>query len=112
MGLLRRRWVGEAQKSFSLSSPQCWAIHDLSPLDPAPRRYTAEVSLIRRSARGPASAPAETTPEAIEAWLFDGAMRENDMLTLFEELAWRLAAAGLPVDRLTLHVGTLHPQIR
>jgi len=83
-----------------------------SPLDPAPRQYTAEVSLIRRSARGPASAPAQTSPEAIEDWLFDGAMRENDMLTLFESLAWRLVAAGLPVDRLTLHVGTLHPQIR
>ena len=33
------------------------------------------------------------------------------MLALFEELAWRLAAASLPVDRLSLHIGTLHPQI-
>jgi adenylate cyclase len=80
-------------------------------LDPAPRQYTAEVSLIRRSARGPAAAPPKTSRKEIEDWLFDGAMRENDMLALFESLAWRLVAAGLPVDRLSLHVGTLHPQL-
>jgi adenylate cyclase len=83
----------------------------LSALDPAPRRYTAEVSLIRRSARGPTSAPAEISAVTIEDWLFEGAMHESDMLALFESLAWRLVAAGLPVDRLTLHVGTLHPQL-
>jgi adenylate cyclase len=81
------------------------------PLDPAPRRYTADAWLIRRSARGPEAAPATTTRAEIEDWLLDGAMRENDMLALFEPLAWRLVAAGLPVDRATLHVGTLHPQI-
>ena len=83
-----------------------------SPLHPAPRRYTAEVSLIRRSAHGPGSAPPNTSPANIEDWLFDGAMRESDMLILFESLAWRLVAAELAIDRLTLHVGTLHPQIR
>ena len=80
-------------------------------LDPAPRQYSADVSLIRRSARGPAAAPLRTSPDEIEEWLLDGAMREHDMLALFEELAWRLAAASLPVDRLSLHIGTLHPQI-
>jgi adenylate cyclase len=38
-------------------------------------------------------------------------MRQNDMLALFESLAWRLVAARLPIDRLSLHVGTLHPQL-
>jgi adenylate cyclase len=80
-------------------------------LDPAPRRYSADVSLIRRSARGPAAAPLRNSPDEIEEWLLDGAMREHDMLALFEQLAWRLAAASLPVDRLSLHIGTLHPQI-
>lgn len=67
--------------------------------------------MIRRSALGPAAAPAQTSSKEIEEWLLEGAMRENDMLALFESLAWRLAAAQLPVDRLGLHVGTLHPQL-
>jgi len=33
------------------------------------------------------------------------------MLTLFERFVWRLVAASLPLDRASLHIGTLHPQI-
>ena len=36
------------------------------PPDPAPRHYAGSVTLIRRSARGPAAAPAATTPGEIE----------------------------------------------
>ena len=39
------------------------------------------------------------------------AMRENDLLSLFESLTWRMVTAGLPLDRASLHVGTLHPQL-
>jgi len=35
----------------------------------------------------------------------------DDLLELFESLVWRLVAAGLPLDRASLHVGTLHPQL-
>ena len=35
----------------------------------------------------------------------------DDLLQLFELLVWRLVAAGLPLDRASLHVGTLHPQL-
>ena len=81
------------------------------PLDPAPRSYPAAVTLMRRSSRGPASAPAHTTATEIEAWLLGDAIQENDLLTLFESLAWRLVAAGFPFERASLHAGTLHPQL-
>jgi len=80
-------------------------------LDPSPRRYSPSVTLVRRSARGAASAPERTTVEDIEGWLLGAAVAENDLLALFESLAWRAAAAGLPLDRASLHVGTLHPEL-
>jgi adenylate cyclase len=67
--------------------------------------------LVRRSARGAAAAPARATIDGIEDWLLGEALRLDDLLLLFEALAWRLVAAGLPLDRASLHVGTLHPQV-
>lgn len=75
------------------------------------RRLPAAVSLLRRSERGPDSAPRETTVEEIENWLQGEAMREADLLDLFESFLWRLRAAGIPLERATLHIGTLHPQL-
>src|SRR5262245_33687709 len=80
-------------------------------LDPTPRSYAPSVSLLRRSAGGPHTAPDSTTVDEIEEWLLAGALREDDQLTLFESLVWRLVATGLPLDRASLHVGTLHPQL-
>lgn len=83
----------------------------MSPPDPSPRSYPAFVSLQRRSARGAASAPGTTDCDAIESWLLGDAATEDDLLTFYESLVWRLVAAGLPLDRTSLHVGTLHPQL-
>jgi adenylate cyclase len=80
-------------------------------LDPAPRHYAQAVTLVRRSARGPAAAPAACTLAEIESWLLYQAAREPDMLLLFESFAWRMVAAGMPLDRASVHVGTLHPQL-
>jgi adenylate cyclase len=33
------------------------------------------------------------------------------MVLLFEQFVWRMIAAGLPLDRASVHVGTLHPQL-
>ncbi len=82
-----------------------------APLDPAPRSYPPFVSVRRRSARGVAAAPAATTVAAIEDWLLGPAVAETDLLQLYESLVWRMIAAGLPLDRASLHVGTLHPQL-
>ncbi len=75
-------------------------------IDPAPRNYPPGLLLNRRSARGPASFPATTTLVEIAAWLIGDAMAEEDLMQLFESLAWRLKAAGLPFERSALSVGT------
>jgi len=79
--------------------------------DPAPRRYPAQVALMRRSDRGPSAAPDIRTVDDLAAWLLGPALATDDLLTLAESLFWGLAAAGLPLDRASLHVGTLHPQV-
>ena len=66
---------------------------------------------MRRSSRGAASAPATGSFADITAWLLKGAARETEMLLLFESFIWRLIAAGIPLDRASLHIGTLHPQL-
>jgi adenylate cyclase len=78
--------------------------------DPAPRTYPASVVLQRRSARGRPVAPAAMSVEAVEVWLLGDAVKEDDPLLLYESLLWRLVSARLPLDRASLHVGTLHPR--
>jgi|SRR5947199_8726161 len=78
-------------------------------LDPAPRSYVAGVSLVRRAANGITAAPQGTTLADIEHWLLHEATRERDWLAFLESFIWRLVVAGLPIDRVTLHMGTLHP---
>jgi adenylate cyclase len=80
-------------------------------LDPAPRRYPPAVTLVRRSARGIAAAPPNTTFADIEHWLLHEATREKDLLLFFESFLWRVVVAGVPIDRVSLHIGTLHPQL-
>lgn len=80
-------------------------------LDPAPRAYPPFVTLMRRADSGPASAPERCSLEQVETWLLGAAVEQDDLLMLIESLVWRLVAAGLPLDRASLHVGTLHPQL-
>lgn len=82
----------------------------MSAPPPGPRHYPPIVTLVRSLTRDPAELPGATDPDQIEAWLLADAMREDDTLALVEGFAWRLAMADLGVDRLSLHVGTLHPQ--
>jgi len=80
-------------------------------LDTAPRQYAKAVSLLRRSDRGPAAAPPVRSVEDVVDWLLTDAIRQDDLLVLFEALTWGMVAAGLPLDRASIHVGTLHPQM-
>jgi len=66
---------------------------------------------VRQSSRGAASAPDANSFADIATWLLKGAARETEMLLLFESFLWRLIAAGVPLDRASLHIGTLHPQL-
>jgi adenylate cyclase len=54
--------------------------------------------------------PSHDTVEAIAAWLIGPARLIGSAPQAFDEYAWRLHAAGLPVLRVTMHCGTLHPQ--
>lgn len=78
-------------------------------MDPSPRTYPPSITLRARAARGRSAAPAVQDAAAIEAWLLGDAIRIGSLLPLFEEFVWRMVAAGLPLDRAGLHVGTLHP---
>ncbi len=80
-------------------------------LDPAPRRYPQGVMLVRRSSLGTAAARGSTSFAAIESWLLHEAALERDMLLFVESFIWRLVAAGAPIERMSLHIGTLHPQL-
>jgi hypothetical protein len=53
---------------------------------------------------------APAIPGLIE-WLVGDECRALDDKEMIEGLGARLRAAGLPLDRLTLHLRTLHPQI-
>ncbi len=60
--------------------------------------------------RPPSARPTHDTLEGIAAWLIGPARQVASAPQVFDEYAWRLYAAGLPVVRVTLHCGTLHPQ--
>ncbi len=45
-------------------------------------------------------------------WLLREGPHIDSDVELFDELCWRLVGDGLPLFRATLHMGTLHPQIR
>jgi len=80
-------------------------------LDPSPRSYPPFVIMTGRSDRGASCAPQHQTFEEITDWLLHEATRIQDVILLFEEYMWRCRAAGIAVDRATLHVGTLHPRM-
>jgi len=77
----------------------------------AVRVYPPGVTVIQRSQRGAACAPATATIEELQRWLLLEAAGERELLLTFEALMWRMNAAGLPIHRATLHIGTLHPQL-
>jgi adenylate cyclase len=78
-------------------------------LDPSPRIYPKAIVLVRRLAGRPSAA--HLTFGEIESWLLGEAVDETDMLHLLESFIRRLIGAGSSIDRVTLHVGTLHPQL-
>ena len=82
-----------------------------SDIASTPRQFPVGVTVVRQSSRGSASAPEKNSFADITTWLLKGAARETEMLLLFESFLWRLIAAGIPLDRASLHIGTLHPQL-
>lgn len=78
--------------------------------DTAPRNYAAGVRLVQRRTFD-TDLPVTMGPADVEAWLLGGASKAAGPHALTEGFARRLAQAGLGVARLSLNVGTLHPQV-
>ncbi|MBO6755060.1 MAG: adenylate/guanylate cyclase domain-containing protein [Roseibium sp.] len=64
-----------------------------------------------RSARGAACAPERQTLQDVTNWLLHEASSIDRVMLMFEEFMWRSRASGVDVDRATLHIATLHPQL-
>jgi adenylate cyclase len=60
--------------------------------------------------RAVAERPAHDTIGSILEWLIGGARRVSSFARTIDELSWRLVAAGMPLLRVSLRGGTLHPQ--
>jgi adenylate cyclase len=54
--------------------------------------------------------PRDQSIAFVAAWLVDEARRLPSAARFVDEFAWRMLATGLPLLRVTLHCGTLHPQ--
>ncbi|WP_235885500.1 adenylate/guanylate cyclase domain-containing protein [Bradyrhizobium niftali] len=78
--------------------------------DPSPRSYPKSVAFVRRAGPIMVTAGVDTFVE-IENWLLEEASADRHMIDLLVKLIGRMKAAGSSVDRLTLHIGTLHPQL-
>jgi adenylate cyclase len=57
-----------------------------------------------------AERPSQDSMQAIGEWVVGPARHVTSGVSAFDELAWRLLAAGLPLLRATLHARILHPQ--
>lgn len=79
--------------------------------DPSPRSYPSSVSFVRRAGPIAVAAGSMDTFAEIEIWLLEEASAVRHMINLLVKLIRRMKAAGSSVDRLTLHIGTLHPQL-
>lgn len=75
------------------------------------RVYPPMVRLLARSSGGRDRVPGTQDWRDIERWLLDEGGRVPTLHALFEAFCWHLVAAGVPLHRASLHVGTLHPQL-
>jgi adenylate cyclase len=59
--------------------------------------------------RRPEQRPATDHIDAIAEWIVGPARKLASATAAFDEFSWRLVATGLPLLRVTMHGGTLHP---
>lgn len=76
-----------------------------------PRSYPDLVSLIRRTDASTVTLSDEISVESVRTWLLHDALHQDDFLLLLRDFLSRLVAAGFAIDRVTVHVGTLHPRL-
>jgi adenylate cyclase len=67
------------------------------------------IRVVGRMTRPPERRPVRDTIDNIADWLLEW-RQLSEGIASFDEFAWRLVAAGMPLIRVTLHTATLHPQ--
>ena len=80
-------------------------------IDPSPRQYAPSVEVLRRASVDAGSVRSQRSVSEVETWLLTDAIGERDMFNLFWRFVKEVRAAGIPMDRANLHIGTLHPQL-
>src|SRR6516225_3636864 len=60
--------------------------------------------------RPPSERPVHDSINGIADWIIGPARRIRSGAAAIDELSWRLCAAGIPLLRVSVNVGTLHPQ--
>jgi adenylate cyclase len=71
------------------------------------------VQVMQTVTRPPGSRPGlgSRPPGDEMRWLIEEGRRQTSLAALLDAWCWRLVAIGVPVARVTVHVGTLHPQL-
>jgi adenylate cyclase len=68
------------------------------------------IRVVGRVTRPPERRPVHDTIDSIADWLLESPREISEGIAGFDEFAWRLVAAGVPLLRVTIHTPTLHPQ--
>jgi adenylate cyclase len=68
------------------------------------------IRVVGQMTRPPEQRPVHDTIDNIAEWLLEPPHRIAEGILTFDEFAWRLLAAGIPLLRATFHTATLHPQ--
>ncbi|SKA25131.1 adenylate cyclase [Enhydrobacter aerosaccus] len=76
----------------------------------APRRVPLPAGLVTIADHTSLPPPADGL--SLSDWLIEKASRRTQLYEVIDELCWRLIDAGVPIWRSTLHLATLHPQLR
>ena len=77
---------------------------------PLPEMLPEHVRFVGMMTRPPEERPAHDTIDAIAEWMLEPTADVSEGILTFDEFAWRLVAAGMPLLRATFHTATLHPQ--
>ncbi len=75
--------------------------------EPKEAEFPADMELVRRV---PVTDPTDVDGSP-EDWLMSGDASAAGLCELLDGLMSRLGAAGLPFERASVHIGTLHPQV-
>jgi adenylate cyclase len=83
---------------------------DVSRAPQAAAVLPEHIRIVGRMKRTPEERPAHDTIDNIAEWLLEPPRELAEGMVNFDEFAWRLVAAQMPLLRVTLHTATLHPQ--